>query len=282
MAFGGALGGAAVGLLLAGCAAAPLAAINTLARFGDYRRTSGIAYAAGPRHALDIYQPAAARQSPVVVFLYGGGWEDGDRADYRFVGAALAARGVVVVIPDYRLFPEVRYPGFLEDCAAAVRWTQDHVAAYGGDPGRIILMGHSAGAYNAAMLTLDRRWLRAAGAAPPRAMIGLAGPYDFLPLRSEVLKTIFGPEETRAATQPIQYVSAGAPPVFLAAGDDDRTVDPGNTERLAARLRGAGDAVTVARYPGVDHKAIIGALSPPLRGFAPVLRDVMRFIGTVS
>src|SRR5690606_26882090 len=100
------------------------------AKVGD-----GIAYADGPRHKLDVYAPEQrGAAAPVVFFIYGGGWNRGERADYQFVGRALAARGFIVVIADYRLVPEVAYPAFLEDSANALRWVQDNIADYGGDP----------------------------------------------------------------------------------------------------------------------------------------------------
>ncbi|HEX3864851.1 MAG TPA: alpha/beta hydrolase [Stellaceae bacterium] len=264
----------------------PASMLNAFTIWGKYRLTSGIAYAPGARHTLDVYAPAPRRPAaPVVVFFYGGDWQTGNKAIYRFLGAALASRGLVAIIPDYRVYPEVRFPGFLEDAASAVRWAHDHAAEYGGDPGRMVLMGHSAGGHIAAMLTYDPRWLTAAGLDPDRdlkGLVGLAGPYDFLPLQDPTLKIIFGPEKDRAATQPINFVEAGAPPAFLATGCDDHTVKPGNTTRLAARISEKGDAVTVKLYDGISHRMLIGAFAVPLRSFAPVLRDTVAFIDDVT
>ncbi len=244
----------------------------------DVRRD--VAYGAEPRQRLDVYAPAAAAGAPVVVFFYGGGWESGDKADYEFVAAALAARGIVAVVPDYRLYPTVRYPAFLEDGARAVAWAHAQARALGGDPSRLVLAGHSAGAYIAAMLTLDCRWLAEAGLdirATVAGMIGIAGPYDFLPLHSPTLKAIFGPPETLPETQPIHYVDGTAPPMLLVTGTGDDTVDPGNSARLAARIREAGGTAEVVSYPGVGHRAIIGAVAWPLRFLAPTLADLVRF-----
>ena len=263
----------------------PVRALNLVALLGRYRVTAGIPYASGPRHSLDVYAPPAGGAAPVVVFFYGGNWQEGDKAIYRFVGAALAARGIVTVIPDYRVYPEVRFPGFLDDAALAVRWAHDHAAAYGGDPSRLVLMGHSAGGQIAAMLAYDRQWLAAVGLDPNRdvrGLVGLAGPYDFLPLHDPVLKIIFGPENGLAATQPINYVASGAPPAFLAAGSTDDVVDPGNARRLARRLGEKGDAVTVKIYPRVSHRLLIGAFAAPLRPLVPVLRDTLAFIEQVA
>jgi len=275
----------ALGLLAGGVAAfwlAPVATLNALARIENVRVTTNLAYADGPRHGLDVYAPeGGGKGRPVVVFFYGGGWEDGERALYRFVGSALASRGIATIIPDYRVYPQVRFPEFLKDGARAVRWARDHAGEYGGDESRLFLAGHSAGAHIAALLALDGQWLNREGMDSRRdiaGLIGLAGPYDFLPLRSRTLEAIFGPEQTRALSQPINFVAGGEPPAFLATGLNDTTVDPGNTSRLAVRLGQQGDAVTTRFYPRVDHRTLIGALSPPLRLLAPVLDDVAAFI----
>jgi acetyl esterase/lipase len=215
-----------------------------------------------------------------VVFFYGGNWQSGDKEMYLFLAAALARRGYVTVVPDYRVYPGARYPQFIEDGALAVRWVRDNAARFGGDPQSLFVMGHSAGAYIAAMLAFDRRWLRAVGLSPGRDIAGLiciAGPYDFLPLEDETLKVIFGGANA-PATQPFSYVSGGEPPTLLATGADDGTVDPGNAIRLAARLRAAGCDVKVATYARVGHLGIIGAFAFPLRLLAPILNDVDAFI----
>ncbi len=260
-------------LLVAGCSGPDL--LNALTSSGGYTVTKGVAYGAGPRRLLDVYQPEGAdpAATPTVVFFYGGSWQSGDRGDYVFVGQALAARGYRVVVPDYRLFPEVRYPAFLEDSAAAVRWTLQRF----GDDGPVFLMGHSAGAYNAAMLALEPRWLGADMRDRIAGVANLAGPYDFLPLRDANLKTIFGPEETRPRTQPINYVDGAAPPMLLITGEADDTVLPRNTRRLAAAIQDAGGVAETRFYDGVGHSSLIGAIARPLRFWAPTLQDVDAF-----
>ena len=225
-----------------------------------YRASRGLTYGPEARNQLDVYAPPAAQGAPTVVFYYGGNWHGGARADYLFAGEALASKGFVAVIPDYRLYPEVRFPAFLQDCAQAAGWTLRRISQFGGDPQRVFVMGHSAGAYNAAMIALAPEYLRLAGAAPPRirGLIGLAGPYDFLPLQTNLNKTIFGFPDTPVATQPIHFASAAAPPSLLVTGDDDRTVDPGNSRRLAARLRERGAQVREIIYPGIGHRALLG------------------------
>ncbi len=262
-------------------ACSPVAVLNALAPKTGITETRDVRYAPGDRHDLDIYAPTGQRSAPVVVFIYGGGWKDGGKADYRFVAAALAVRGFLTVVPDYRLFPEVRFPVFLQDNAAAVAWTKANIARYGGDPRRIFLMGHSAGAYNVAMLTLDKQWLGADGMDPDRdiaGMVGLAGPYDFLPLRDPELDDIFNPAGDLRLSQPITFARGNAPPMFLAAGSADVTVLPRNTEHLTAAVRRDGGVVEERIYPGVNHTKIIGALSGVMRWLAPSMADVMGFL----
>ena len=269
----------AVLTLLSACS--PVTVLNALAPKAGITETTDIAYAPGSRHGLDIYAPADGDSHPVVVFFYGGGWKDGSKADYRFVGAALAAKGFLTVIPDYRLYPRVRFPGFLRDNAAAVAWTKANIARYGGDPARIFLMGHSAGAYNAAMLTLDRQWLAADGLDPDRDIagtIGLAGPYDFLPLHDPELEDIFAPAGDLRLSQPIAFARGDASPMFLAAGTADKTVWPRNTEHLAAALRADGGVVEERLYDGVNHTRIVGALAGALTWLAPSMKDLTGFL----
>jgi len=247
--------------------------INALAPRRQVRFVGGLAYGPGARRGADLYLPASiAAPAPVVVFYYGGGWTSGDRAQYRFVGAALAARGIMVVLPDYRLHPEVDHSGFLEDAAASFAWARGIATDHGGDAGRVLAMGHSAGAYIAAMLALDPGLLPRR--ARPDAMIGLAGPYDFEPDTPE-LRAIF---PDGRASMPIRHVSRDAPPMLLAAALRDRTVLPANTTRLAAALRAAGGTVVERHYRGIGHRLVLGAIARPLQVAAPVLADCLGFI----
>jgi acetyl esterase/lipase len=268
-------------MLLAG-ACSPTAVLNALAPREGITMTRDVSYGQGPRRTLDIYAPRrSAQPAPVVVFFYGGNWDSGSKSMYRFVGAALAARGVETVIPDYRHYPQARFPAFMYDAAAAVAWTSANIVKLGGDPGRLFLMGHSAGGQIATLLALDPTYLRSHDLSPKRdisGVIGLAGPYDFLPLHSEELKVIFGPEAERPRSQPINYVTPGAPPMLLLAGRADATLDPGNTLRLAARLRAAGDRVQDVLYPNIGHKALIAAFARPLGFLAPARKAVVRFV----
>jgi acetyl esterase/lipase len=265
--------------LLGSCSPATLLGrLQPAAEGGEVR---DVAYAPGPRHALDIYVPAKGeRPPPVVVFFYGGGWKSGDRAMYRFVGRSLAACGALTFIPDYRVWPETGFPRFLQDSAAAVAYAQREAPRYGGDVSRFFLMGHSAGAYIAAMLALDPQWLMADGVDPRTALtgvIGLAGPYDFLPLQDPVLEQIFAPVGPR--TQPITFAANARAPLLLIAGASDTTVYPANTMRLAARVREAGGTASTIIYPGIGHIGLVAALAPSLSFLAPVRADGCRFLG---
>ncbi len=270
--------------LLAGCA--PVQLLNATVPTGGLRISHAIAYGPEPRQNLDIYRPiAASGPLPVVVFFYGGSWQSGSRGDYLFAAAALARRGLVVVVPDYRLSPQVGYPVFLQDCARAVVWAQHNASNYGGDPAKLFLMGHSAGAYNALMLALDPQLLRQAGGSnlAIAGTIGLAGPYDFLPLTAPDIQRVFAPAAPDLAeTQPITYAGEPHKPILLLAGSADHTVSPRNTTRLAAALaadHGPDDGAVESRiYPGIGHIGLILTATPLFSGRAPMLKDVMGFI----
>lgn len=269
-------------VLLGGCSG--VAALNALTPGSSYALSAGIAYGDHPRQRLDIYTPttpAPAPGWPTLVFFYGGSWNTGDRADYRFVGEALAARGVLTLVADYRLYPEVRYPDFLHDSARALAFGLEQARRLGGDPARVFVMGHSAGGYNAAMLALDARWLQATGHTPQRlaGWIGLAGPYDFYPIVNPDAKPVFFHPDYPPHSQPIAFPSPQAPPSFLGAAQDDALVNPQrNTQQMAQRLRAARVPVAEHLYPHAGHATLIGAFAWPLRWLAPVLDDVTAFI----
>jgi len=265
-------------------ACSPLRTFNTLIPKdrGSELAARALSYGSHPRQKLDIYRPksgSAAR--PVIVFIYGGSWQSGERQDYAFVGRALAERGFLVAIPDYRLVPEVRFPGFLEDNAAAFKWVVANASRFGGDPSRIVLIGHSAGAYNAAMLALDPRWLGSDRRAV-KGFVGLAGPYDFLPLDDPSTIAAFGGEKNLATTQPINFASAGDPPSLLLHGAKDDLVYTRNSQGLRDRLVGAGVDARLKIYGELGHIGMITAFARPLRGRAPVLDDAARFAAEVT
>jgi acetyl esterase/lipase len=269
-------------LFLEGCSRLGFLAANVPAAFGPYKRHANIAYGADPQQRLDVYVPerAAPEPRPVVVFWHGGRWRYGDKADYRFVGAALAESGYVAVVANYRHYPQVKMPGFLSDAAQAALWAAAHAKEYGGNPERLYLMGHSAGAHLAAMVTLDPRYFAAAGrTAPPiTGVIGLSGPYDFLPLLEPDVQDMFGPPPIYPESQPINFVRGDAPPMLLVHGLEDDTVRPKNSCNLAAALRAAGVPVTLKLYPKISHSDTVAALTSLLRGRAPTLADIRAFV----
>jgi acetyl esterase/lipase len=216
----------------------------------------------------------------VVVFFYGGGWHAGERGDYGFAGSAFASQDFVAIVPDYRLVPEVRYPGFLEDAALALRWVWQNIAHYGGDHARIAVAGQSAGAYIAAMLALDPRWLGTVQLPPStiRAGVLMSGPFDFAPFREWRGRAAFGSYHDPAETQPINHVRSDAPPLLLQHGSSDRLVYAKNSRHLAARLAAVGAPHELRIYQGCDHAGTVVALARPFRGRFPVLADAAAFL----
>lgn len=267
-------------------ACSPLRVINATVPADTHTVEPDRAYGVLPRQQLDVYRPAqAAPDAPLAVFFYGGSWSSGDRGDYRFVGEALASRGIVTVVADYRLSPEVSYPAFLEDCALAVKWAHDNAARLGASRQRLYTVGHSAGAYNAAMMALDPRWLSGVGLQPQAlaGWAGLAGPYDFLPIGLSDVKKAFNWPDTPPDTQPLFHVKAGPPVpqqrVLLLAARSDILVNPErNTVAMAQALQARGAPVEVELFDRVSHTTLIGAMARPLRGLAPVLDRLSGFL----
>lgn len=230
---------------------------------------------------LDVWRPVGNTTTPrpVVIFWYGGGWVNGTRQDYGFAARAFASQGFVVVVPDYRKVPDIHFPAMIQDGAEAVRWTRDNVTRYGGDPNKISIAGHSAGAYTVAMLTLDTRWLKAEGVDPGiiKAAVGLCGPYDFYPFTGRAIEAL-SQWPRPMETQPIKFVRADAPPMLLVTASNDTQVRPYNAVNLTAALKKVGAPVVFRNYEGLTHENVVMALSRPFRGKAPVLADSVAFI----
>jgi len=281
---------ALLGTVASAMAGAGADVLNALATLRGHQGASGLAYGELPEQRFDVFVPGTsmdeadkAAGTPLVVFLYGGSWSLGSRRDYRFAGQALAARGFTVMVPDYRLYPQVRYPDFLKDCAQAVRYALEHARELGADPRRVFLFGHSAGAYNAAMLALDPRWLRAVGHSPAElaGWVGLAGPYNFLPIQDPGVKLVFDWPDTSPDSQPINHVDdlARPLPAFLGAAPDDQVVhSTKNSIPLMERMAARGTPVTFRSYEHATHALLVGALSWPLTAIAPVLDDTVAFM----
>lgn len=234
-----------------------------------------------PRHglAMDVYRPEARTEgsAPVVVFLYGGSWRRGDRASYRFVGHRLARQGMVAIVADYRTAPRAVFPGFVEDAASAVAWAKRHAGEHGGDPTRVFLAGHSAGAQIAALIGTDARYLAAHGLTPRdlAGVIGLSGPYDFGIAGYE---DVFGPPAQWPLTQPVNFVDGDEPPFLLIHGTADSVVEPVDSRILADRLRAAGSRAELVWLPEAGHLEPLAALRDPDRQ-PGMFRAIRAFVG---
>jgi acetyl esterase/lipase len=263
------------------CTQLQFLAANIPASFGEYSRKRDVRYGAQTRNSLDIYLPVKPVGAPVVVYFHGGGWNSGDKSEYKFVGAALAEQGYVAVLPNYRLYPQVKFPAFMQDAALAVAWVHARVSEWGADSQRVYLMGHSAGAHIAVLLGLNPAYLNAVNLDTRflRGVIGLAGPYDFLPFKYKYMFDLFGPAARFPLSQPINFVRADAPPMLLLHGMQDTTVAPYNTQHLVSSLTAVGVPVTANYYAKANHGDLVAAFSIPARRRVPVLAAVSEFIG---
>lgn len=269
--------------LLTACSAVDV--LNATVPTDTYERLEGLPYGLHPRQKLDLYLPKstalAAGPTPLVVFFYGGSWSTGDRKDYRFVGEALASNGIATAVADYRLSPEFIYPTFVQDSALAVRWAFENARRHGADPTRIVVMGHSAGAYNAAMVALDARWLAAQGLLPSQlaGWVGLAGPYDFLPIGDRQTQVAFDWPGTPADSQPLSHASRASPPALLLAPTNDKIVSTQrSTVGMANRLKAQGVKVESELFDSVSHVTLVASMAAVLRGRAPILERVTSFV----
>lgn len=277
---------AAIGLVsTVTVACSPIKTLNALVPSDGYELHADIDYGSLPRQKLDVYQPKQLlkqhqQKIPVVLFFYGGSWDSGEKADYKFAAEAFSSNGFIAVIPDYRVYPDVLFPGFMADPAKAARWVKEHIQQFGGDPDRVFMAGHSAGAHIAVMLALNDEYLAKEQLKPSdfRGTIGLAGPYDFLPLKSERLKIIFGPEDQRRKSQPIEFVTGHNQPILLLVGLKDGTVGTHNTYNLAAKIKENGGPVQVVEFPSYGHIDMAAKLAKPLRGDGDLLKPIIEFI----
>lgn len=248
--------------------------------FRTARVLEGQSFGEHHRQKLDVYAPKNIEQKlPVLLFIYGGGWDSGLRAEYAFVGRAFAAAGFVVVIADYRVVPEAHFPDFLEDGAAALNWIDREILTHGGNPERLFLMGHSAGAYNAVMLGLNApRFGGPNLGGRIKGVVGLSGPYDFYPFDVPASIAAFSQAPEPEMTQPVNLVHAEAPPMFLGHGTKDEICMPRNTMALAKRLREDNVPVVERHYTGLAHPGPLLTLSRLLRWRAPIYREVVAFM----
>lgn len=290
---------------LTGCSSLDL--INRVSELPENSPTI-ISYGLSPRQRIDVYRPVESSRAitaigqastsvisaaqaatpaarPLIIFFYGGSWNSGARGDYRFLARAFNDLGYVVAIPDYRLTPEVIYPEFLRDSAAAVSTLIKRAGELGADPNRIVLVGHSAGAYNAAMLAMDPRWMTAADRKKIRGLVGLALPADFLPIRVPSVQQTFNWPNTPRDSQPIEHVSKDDPPTLLIIAAGDRLVDPEtNSLALAKRMQEAGVLVQVETFngAGIGHASLVATISSAFSFLAPTLDRMRVFIDQVT
>lgn len=241
---------------------------------------SAVAYGSEPEQTLYVFKPKqAAPNLPVLIFVHGGSWQEGNAADYSFVGRAFAAQGFVTFVINYRKHPQHPYPAFIQDVATSLKWVHDNAAQFGGDGDKIILVGHSAGAYDIAQAVLDQRYLEQAGITDKyiKGVSTLAGPFDFLPLDSKITREVFGKISDLDSTQPINFVRKDAPPFLILHGTADTTVYPKNAKSLFKHLTDVGASAKLIEYKGMSHVGILLNMAKPLRGNAPVLEDVVKF-----
>lgn len=251
---------------------------------GTQIAASGVRYGTQPAQRLDVIAPNAPGPHPVLVFIHGGGWHAGRPEDYRFIGRTFARAGYVVVLAGYRLGPDGVYPHMLQDGAAAVAWTAKTIGRFGGNPDRVMLMGHSAGAHAAVMLGLERQWLAREGLPDGfiKGVVGLSGPYDFHPFTSDSARNAFGHVSDPAQTQPITFARGDAPPMLLLTGDADTTVKPRNSQVLARAITAKGGRSELVILPGMDHAGPVLKLAQPFARDPAVSAPVLDFLRRVD
>lgn len=267
-------------LFLSGCSNLTVL-LNAATPDEGYRIIKDVAYGPHPRQKLDVYVPDVLEpQKSAVLFFYGGSWQWGSKDQYKFVGQALASLGYVALIADYRLYPDVSFPAFVDDAALATVWAHQNAAQYGADGSRLFVAGHSAGGYLGKMLAANPAYLQSAGGNPSmiRGTIAIAAPLDFLPLTSRRLQALFSTAPELAQTQPITFVRAGMPPALLATGTDDRTVLPKNSQHMATKMKAMGNRVQLREYADINHYAIMLSLANGFRSYSPLLTDIQSFI----
>jgi acetyl esterase/lipase len=258
-----------------------LTLLNTVTPAGNIQTYQDLSYGSDNRQSLDIYRAKNSQKKlPVVMFIHGGYWSAGEKEQYRFVGETLAKQGYLAAVINYQLFPQVRFPVFIEDAALALAWLHEHVAEYSGDPQQLFVGGHSAGAHSAVMLTLDKHYLAAVGGDADqwiKGVFGLAGPYDFLPPKADKVAQIFGPTERYPDGNPVNFVRPHCPPMLLVHGKQDLTVGSFNSQSLADKLREAGNHVETTMVIGGHIKPLF-SFSGPLREDNAILRAIDNLI----
>ena len=268
------------GLMLLNCS--PVRLVDVVTPDGSGSVAKAEAYGPGKRQKLDVYWPETARaNAPVVIFFYGGSWSNGARRGYSYVAESLTTLGYTTVIPDYRVYPDVQFPTFVEDGALALDWVQANLpqAAHG-----VVLMGHSAGAHIVALLALDQRYREKAGIDPElvRGWVGLAGPYAFQPLEWERTRPIFENLQDPQQARPIHFACEQRLPALLLHGAGDTTVLPEHSRRMANAMARCGIPARLEELPDVNHFEIALGLSSSLQILAGVLDPLGQFLEALS
>ena len=267
-------------VLLGGCAKLMFATANTTTITFDGDITEDIAYGTASRQKLDIFVPEDLDEgtAPVVIFFHGGRWSFGSKDQYQFVGIRLASMGYVAVLPNTRLYPEVKFPTFVDDAAAAVAWVQNNIQQYGGSE-QLIISGHSSGAHIGALVVADESYLIKAGGDPQGidAFVGMNGPYDFTP-KADDLRDMFGPPGQFDKMVVTHYIDGGEPPFALMYSSNDETVHEQNLKRLKAKIESVDGQVSTYIYDKGEHTGTVAALSWANPDDLPVADDMQAFI----
>ncbi|MCX5765042.1 MAG: alpha/beta hydrolase [Gemmatimonadetes bacterium] len=227
----------------------------------DIDYVPGAEYADG-KDRLDVFVPPEAKSAPVMVSFYGGALHDGDKSEQSYIGQRFAGAGYVTVVANYRHSPGVQHPAHVQDAAAAVAWVKKNIAQYGGDPSKIFLTGHSAGAYLLTLLMLDPTYLAAHGMKPADIRGGAPVSAFFYVERTGVApdrpKDTWGTDPTKwKSASPASYVRANVPPLLLLYADGDDAWRRQQQSDFAADLRAAGDKdVATQMISGRNHLTV--------------------------
>lgn len=252
---------------------------SAVALTSSYNVTKDIAYSDSAHQTLDIYTPEnLSKKRPVVVFFYGGGWSWGDKSYFTFIADAFVKMGYVVVIPNYILYPNGKYPDFIDDGAKAVDWVSRHIHDYYGDNTQLNLVGHSAGAYIGAMVSFNDKYLRVLGSNTGiiTKFAGVAGPYNFTPTDKEYID-IFR-QENFVEMKVENHVSGNEPASLLLHSEGDTTVGQFNQEKMKRALTAKKSSVETILYGNdITHIKIMLKLHPWFAGDVNVGKDIDAF-----
>lgn len=257
--------------------------------------TRDVAYAEpkNERQSLDIYAPTSGKNHPVVLWIHGGGWRRGDKRFVQQKPQAFVDQGCVFVAMNYRFFPNVTLKQMTGDVAKAIHWIHDHIDSYGGDPSTVLVMGHSAGAHLAALVSTDDRYLKAEGL--PLSLIKGCVPVDTAvydaaaqvksvgaqSARANIYREAFGDEASQKELSPVTYVAKDKQiPPFLILHVADRADSTGQSKLLTKALTDAGVAAKTFAGEGKNHGTINSELGdsndPPTKAVFEFVKNVTK------